>query len=182
MKIYTKTGDDGTTGLYGGDRISKTSARIQALGDVDELNAALGIARVSASLDLDDELARIQCWLFDLGAELAAPPGTKFAGNRIREYHASRLEASIDDMTTELAPLHAFILPGGGRLGADLHLARAICRRAERSVLHLSQVSPVSEDARMLLNRLSDWLFVAARTANAQQGVQDMPWRPTEEN
>lgn len=167
MRIYTKTGDDGTTGLIGGSRTEKTSLRIRAIGDVDELNAALGLVTAT------DELREIQSRLFDLGATLATPTGARFNGNAALE-----LEASIDRQTADLPALRNFILPGGSSAAAYLHLARTICRRAERSVLELDQESPVPSEAKVFLNRLSDWLFTAARTANATRHVSDVEWRP----
>jgi cob(I)alamin adenosyltransferase len=181
VKIYTRTGDDGTTGLLGGDRIKKDSLRIQAIGDVDELNTVVGFARIhSATSKLDHELAEIQNWLFDLGAELACLPGGKFDIRTISERHISRLEQSIDLQTAELPPLKVFILPGGTALGATLHQARAVCRRAERSVLALGDDGARPETAKFL-NRLSDWFFTAARTANLDEGVLDIAWKKSEE-
>ena len=177
MKVYSKTGDDGTTGLIGGDRTSKSSVRIHAIGEVDELNATIGLVRsYSADDPLDPLLGRIQNWLFDIGAELACPPGGKFQIARITPAHALVLEESIDAQTTELPELKAFILPGGSRLSAELHLARSVCRRAERAVTDLNQLEPVSQATRVFLNRLSDWLFVSARTANREQNVKDIEW------
>lgn len=181
MKIYTRTGDDGTTGLLGGDRIAKDSLRISAIGDVDELNAAIGIARLhSTGSDLDSELFRIQNWLFDLGSEFACPPEGKFDICAIQDKHLEALETSIDRMTDRLPPLKAFILPGGTPLAAHLHAARCVCRRAERSVLSLSATEPVRTPSLRFLNRLSDWLFVAARTANADGRVVDIEWQKSE--
>ncbi|AIE87504.1 cob(I)yrinic acid a,c-diamide adenosyltransferase [Fimbriimonas ginsengisoli] len=181
MKIYTRAGDDGTTGLYGGKRVAKTSARIHAIGDVDELNASLGVARGLADGAIRDDLAKLQSWLFDLGGELACPPGGKFDVRTIGVGHSEYLERSMDEQTKLLPPLRAFILPGGTSLSGELHRARTICRRAERSVLELAEVAPVREEARAFLNRLSDWLFTAARTANAEQNVHDIEWHPSEE-
>lgn len=180
MKVYTRTGDDGETGLLGGDRIEKTSRRITAIGEVDELNAALGLARAEGAEALDQTLATVQNLLFDLGAELACPPGGKFALENIQEAHVAHLESSIDTLTAALPPLKNFILPGGTRLGACLHLARAVCRRAERAILLLHEFEPVRAPSLHFMNRLSDWLFVAARTANASENVPDVPWRKTE--
>jgi cob(I)alamin adenosyltransferase len=181
MRIYTRTGDEGTTGLLGGDRIAKGSPRIAAIGDVDELNAALGLARVyAAGSDLDAELTRLQNWLFDFGSELACPPGGKFAIAAIHEAHVAHLEASMDAMTAGLPPLKEFILPGGSPLAAHLHLARCVARRAERTVLDLHRAEPIRDVALQFLNRLSDWLFVAARTANASANVPDIKWQKSE--
>lgn len=182
MKIYTKTGDAGDTGLLGGDRVAKTSLRIETIGDIDELNAAIGVARAARPDSiLDEDLAKIQSWLFDLGAEIAAPPGSKFDFASITEKHAEALELSIDRQEESLSPLKNFILPGGSVLAAQLHLARSVCRRAERSLVGLHSESTVRETARIFLNRLSDWLFTAARTANQSEHVQDVPWKRTED-
>ena len=178
MRIYTKTGDDGRTGLLGGGRVAKRGLRIAAIGDVDELNAALGLA---ASARADDELRRLQCWLFDLGAELAAPSGSSFDRESLGAAHVAWLEAAIDRHMSALPPLRAFVLPGGSSTGAALHLARTVCRRAERTVLALHESEPVRENARVFLNRLSDYLFAAARTANAADGVPDVEWHRQEE-
>jgi cob(I)alamin adenosyltransferase len=181
MKIYTKTGDGGTTGLIGGTRIEKNSLRITAIGDVDELNAAIGWSRLQLSDELDGELELIQNWLFDLGAELASPVEHARQYRALSATQTSTLENSIDRQTAQLESLTHFILPGGGELGARLHLSRSICRRAERSILELNAHEPVSQEALTFMNRLSDWLFVAARTANRLSDVQDVKWRRTGE-
>lgn len=177
MRIYTKTGDKGMTGLVGGSRVSKTDPRIGAIGEVDELNAALGWAR-AASLppDLDEILGGAQARLFDLGAELATPEESKFNNAFLNESDVLRLERSIDSMDDELPPLASFILPGGSEAAARLHLARSICRRAERAVLGLRESIEVRDVAISFLNRLSDWLFMAARTTNHRLGVEDVKW------
>ncbi len=178
MKLYTKTGDDGTTGLYGGDRVLKTSLRIKAIGEVDELNAILGVVRLYSKGDrLDSSLMRIQNCLFDLGAELASPPGGKFVLENIVESHVIDLEVEIDQFSDELEPLKAFILPGGCELSAHLHFARSACRRVERAVIELNELEFVRNEVRLFLNRLSDWFFVAARTANYDRNVQDTEWK-----
>jgi cob(I)alamin adenosyltransferase len=175
MKIYTKTGDQGQTGLRGGSRVSKTDPRIQAIGDVDELNATIGLVRCEEDSEL---LADIQCCLFDLGAELSLPPGKESSG--IPEEQTEGLEASIDAMTEAMPALASFILPGGCEGAARLHAARSACRRAERSILALFEESGgVSIESRAYINRLSDWLFVAARYANFKRGVPDVPWKQT---
>jgi cob(I)alamin adenosyltransferase len=177
MKIYTKTGDTGETGLFGGTRVSKASPRVAAYGDVDELNSALGLARVHR---IDDErdalLGTIQIDLFDLGAELAARPGKKSAAPQIGDREIERLEAAIDRAEEELAPLTTFILPGGSPGAAHLHLARTVCRRAERAVVGLAAEDAPRPELIRYLNRLSDLLFVLARLANARAGVADVPW------
>ena len=178
MKIYTRTGDDGDTGLLGGDRITKTSRRIAAIGDVDELNATLGMALAHGA---PEELHRLQCWLFDLGAELASPPGGKFDVANIGSAHVAWLEREIDRHMDALPPLKAFVLPGGSPAAASLHLARVVCRRAERSLLDLHAVEPIRENARTFVNRLSDYLFALARAANASAGVADVEWHRQEE-
>ena len=178
MKIYTKTGDRGETGLVGGSRISKASARISAIGDVDELNAAIGVARLSSGgTELDKTLEWLQSALFDCGAELASPPGGRISFAAIDANSASRLEQSMDEQTEKLAPLKNFILPGGSPLAAHLHMARSIARRAERSVLSLHSREPVREELLIFLNRVSDWLFTAARTANMRAHTEDVPWK-----
>jgi cob(I)alamin adenosyltransferase len=183
-KIYTRTGDDGTTGLVGGERVAKTHPRIEACGAVDETNAAIGLACVQLlEAPLADILARIQNELFDLGADLATPerPGRPLGWTPLRatEAQVTRLEEDIDRLNAELSPLNSFVLPGGAPAAAALHLARTICRRAERAVLVLAATpdEPVSQPVLKYLNRLSDLLFVAARWANAR-GEDDVLWRP----
>ena len=178
-RIYTRTGDDGTTGLVDGSRVSKADARMQAIGDVDEANSALGIAAVAlADHAIAAELGRIQNDLFDLGADLATP-GSDFAPSemvlRIVPAQVERLESSIDAMNDTLSPLRSFILPGGSAGAAALHLARAITRRAERSAVAI--VEPVNPAALAYINRLSDFLFVASRHVN-QNGAGDVLWQP----
>jgi cob(I)alamin adenosyltransferase len=177
MKIYTKTGDKGETGLWGGGRIPKDSPRINSYGTVDECNAVIGIAR-SAGVDrsLDDKLAHVQNRLFALGSDLATPGDVEPAIPRIAEADIEQLEKWIDEMEAELAPLKQFIVPGGSSPAAFLHLARTVCRRAERWAVLLSREEPISQPAVVFLNRLSDFLFVAARTANRLAGVADTPW------
>jgi cob(I)alamin adenosyltransferase len=175
MKIYTKRGDTGETGLFGGTRVSKSHTRIRAIGDVDELNAALGVARaVGAPEPLDRELQRIQNWLFGAGAELASPGRSEHRAPL--DSWTLKLEESIDRLEAELTPLRNFILPGGSLQSAHLHLARCICRRAERSVLDLHAEEPVREEILAFLNRLSDWMFVAARSANRLTDRPDVLW------
>jgi cob(I)alamin adenosyltransferase len=178
-RIYTRTGDDGTTGLVDGSRVSKADARMQAIGDVDEANSALGIAAVAlADHAIAAELGRIQNDLFDLGADLATP-GSDFAPSemvlRIVPAQVERLERAIDAMNDTLSPLRSFILPGGSAGAAALHLARAIARRAERSAVAI--VEPVNPAALAYINRLSDFLFVASRHVN-QNGAGDVLWQP----
>jgi cob(I)alamin adenosyltransferase len=186
-KIYTKTGDDGTTGLFGGGRLPKASARVEAYGTVDELNAAIGVARASAGLrprerggggaEIDFVLGRVQEDLFVLGAELACVPGreAKLGMALLAAADAERLEHAIDASEAHLPPLKNFVLPGGSTEAAHLHLARTVCRRAERAVLGIVEPSARREIG-IYLNRLSDLLFVLARRANAEVGAPDVPW------
>jgi cob(I)alamin adenosyltransferase len=177
LRIYTKTGDKGDTGLIGGRRVPKQSHRMEAIGGLDELNAALGLCRLySAETVLEPHLERLQSWLFELGAEIATPQDTRFLNETISTEQVEYLERSIDEQTESLPELRNFVLPGGSPLAAHLHLSRAVCRRAERAVLRLSEESPVRDIVKMFLNRLSDWLFVCARTANALSGVKDVNW------
>lgn len=176
MKIYTKTGDDGQTGLLGGDRTPKTSLRIKAIGKVDTLNAALGVAMTTANEKMKGQLSRIQCTLFDIGAELACPPDGKFEVRSLSDSESLELENEMDEMTAHLAPLKQFILPGGTATASSLHLARGLCREAEIAVLDLNDSEPARSELIMYLNRLSDWLFTAARSANKAEGVEDQIW------
>ena len=181
-RIYTRTGDSGSTALGDGQRVSKTSLRVEAYGTVDETNAAVGLARIHASDELDDALIRIQNDLFDLGADLCRPISASEAesGNpplRICPDQVRRLESEIDTMNERLTPLRSFVLPGGDPLAASLHHCRTIARRAERLTVALSKEEDVNPDAAKYLNRLSDWFFVAARTAN-DYGNDDILWVP----
>ena len=183
-RIYTRTGDDGTTALGTGDRRKKYDLRIACYGTVDETNAAIGLARLytGAGDDLDPVLARIQNDLFDLGADLCSPgrgKGPEGARLTVTEAQVARLEAEIDHLNAELAPLRSFVLPGGTPAAAHLHLARTICRRAERMMVELADQAgeEVSAVAIQYVNRLSDLLFVASRHAN-QKGVGDVLWVP----
>ncbi len=178
MKIYTKTGDLGETGLFGGPRVRKDAPRIEAYGTVDELNALLGLARAETlGGDFDQLLARIQNELFDLGAELATPDPQAKHTAIIGATHIADLEAAIDRYEAQLAPLKQFILPGGTRGAAIVHLARTVCRRAERRLVTLAASEPVSQTAIIYLNRLSDLLFVLARAINQAGGSPDVPWQ-----
>jgi cob(I)alamin adenosyltransferase len=180
MKIYTKTGDDGTTGLLGSSRMLKDAPRIEAYGTVDELNAILGTARTSRlGPDADALLSRIQQELFEVGAALADPnPAGRFH-HVVSAEHITRLESEIDAMEAQLAPLTQFIVPGGSSAAAFAHLARTVCRRAERQVVRLTHepAEQVPNELVVYLNRLSDWLFVLARRLNREDGVADIPWR-----
>ena len=179
MKIYTRTGDKGETGLFGGARVSKADPRVAAYGDVDELNSVIGVARTE-NLDatVDGLLARVQTELFDLGAELATVPEKAESADTpsIEEDEISRLETAIDRFEADLKPLKTFVLPGGSRAAAQLHVARCVCRRAERSLVALASQSPVREETIRYLNRLSDLLFTLARHANHILDVADGPW------
>ncbi|MCW5935871.1 MAG: cob(I)yrinic acid a,c-diamide adenosyltransferase [Fimbriimonadaceae bacterium] len=178
MRIYTRTGDKGETGLIGGARVGKDDVVIEALGDLDELNAAIGIVRsLGVSAELDHLLARVQSALFDCGAEVAAEPGSRFARPAPVQGLTASLEGSIDSQENALAPLRNFLLPGGAGPAAHLHLARAVCRRAERHLVALNRHRPVRPELIAFVNRLSDWMFLAARTENARLGTQESVWR-----
>ncbi len=178
-KIYTKTGDLGDTGLGDGRRVSKASLRIAAIGAVDETNCAIGVARLQADGDMDAMLGRIQNELFDLGADLAVPQDARNAQTRLRivPEQVTRLEQEMDAMNRDLEPLTSFVLPGGSALAAHLHMARAICRRAERALVDLMAREEVNAQALKYLNRLSDHLFVMSRAAN-DDGAGDVLWVP----
>ncbi|HEY9040252.1 MAG TPA: cob(I)yrinic acid a,c-diamide adenosyltransferase [Roseovarius sp.] len=181
-KIYTRTGDAGTTALGDGSRADKHSARVASYGNVDELNSAVGMARLHATGETDEALARIQNDLFDVGADLCRPDMEKDAEAeypplRVAASQVDRLEAEIDAMTKVLEPLRSFILPGGTDLAAHLHLCRTMCRRAERGATELAQIETVNPVAIKYLNRLSDWFFVAGRMAN-NGGKDDVLWVP----
>lgn len=178
-KIYTRTGDDGTTGLASGPRRPKHDLRVDSYGAVDEANAAIGLARLHAEPELDAILSRVQNEMFDLGADLATPDTGEDLGYeplRIVQSQVDRLEADIDSLNARLEPLKSFVLPAGTALAANLHLARTIARRAERLMTALAEREAVSKPALAYVNRLSDFLFVAARVANLAQG--DVLWAP----
>ena len=181
-RIYTRTGDGGETRLASGEPVSKTDARVAAYGSVDELNAVIGVARLHSGQNdrIDAMLGRIQNELFDLGADLATPhePPPKWEALRILDSQVARLETEIDWMNESQKPLDSFILPGGSPLSAHLHLARTVCRRAERDAIRAVETGmALSPAALRYLNRLSDHLFVAARRANAH-GADDVKWSP----
>ena len=174
-KIYTRTGDDGTTGLGDGTRVPKDGVRVEAYGTVDELNSALGVALTkNLPADVRGALTTVQHELFDLGGELCIP-----GREAIHEEQVVRLERTLDSLNAKLAPLKEFVLPGGGEPAALLHFARTICRRAERATVRLAREETVNPVALKYLNRLSDLLFVAARYANAAANVPEILWRPT---
>ncbi|MFQ3567945.1 MAG: cob(I)yrinic acid a,c-diamide adenosyltransferase [Aggregatilineales bacterium] len=178
MKIYTRTGDDGTTSLFSGGRVPKHHYRVESYGTLDELNSMLGAARANQpSTETDAYLAQIQEQLFHLGADLATPldaPSSYVV--RMTEGPVAWLEESIDQLTADLPPLKTFILPGGSPAAAQIHLARTICRRAERVVVALAEVEPIGDYVLPYLNRLSDFLFTLARWENQRAGVPEEKW------
>ncbi len=180
VKIYTRTGDDGTTGLLGPGRVSKHAARVEAYGSVDELNAALGAARtLAAGGPPDPELAAVQARLFNVGAELATTSADMLAKlDRITDDDVDELERWIDRLDADLPPLASFVLPGGAPLAAQLHVARATCRRAERRLVALLRDEPVEPRLVRYLNRLGDLLFTLARWCNRRAGVAETEWHP----
>ena len=178
-KVYTRTGDDGTTGVSGGHRVRKDALRIEAYGTVDELNAAIGVVTTSSpEVALHQPLAEMRNKLFHLGAELSVLPEDLEAsqGPRIRQADTDGLEHLMDQLSENLPPLENFVLPGGTAAAAQLHVARTVCRRAERLLVALAQKETVREQALVYLNRLSDALFVMARYDNAASGVEDVLW------
>lgn len=180
-RIYTKTGDEGLTGLGGGRRVPKDSARVRAYGTVDELNSAIGVALAFGLSDrLVAELATIQNELFDLGSDLCWPSDDERRERipTVRPDHVEKLERLIDELNDTVGPLTNFLLPGGSPSAAQLHLARTICRRAEREAITLSREEPIGELVLPYLNRLSDALFVMARYENHERGVDEPLWQP----
>ncbi len=178
MSIYTKTGDTGLTGLFGGGRVPKDNHRVDAYGEVDELNAALGLARSEGLGKMDPLAQSLQDQLFTVGAVLATPREAKASAvvSPIQASWVTQMEKAIDGFDAELPPLTSFIHPGGTRAASALHLARTICRRAERRVVPLQREGMVGFDVVVFLNRLSDLLFTMARVANLRAGVADVPW------
>lgn len=182
-RIYTRTGDDGSTGLVGGARIRKNSPRVEAYGDIDELNCHIGICVTTATrpeeAHIREILVVLQNELFDLGSELATPFGAGWEGMpKTEQSHVARLEGWIDELNDSLVELKSFVLPGGTPLNAQLHLARAVCRRGERAILALNDIEPVSEHVVRYVNRLSDLLFVMSRAAAQVVGCQEFLWVP----
>jgi len=173
-KIYTRTGDDGTTGLANGERVDKTDARVGAFGDVDETNSALGLLLAENDLPpaISSSLTRIQHELFEIGAELSLP-----GYRQITAEHVTRLEQDLDALNDELPPLKEFVLPGGTRAAAICHVARTVCRRAERSAWAASKLEELNPELLRYLNRLSDLLFVTARYLARKDGGQEVLWR-----
>lgn len=190
-KIYTKTGDDGTTGLVGGSRVDKDSLRVECYGDIDELNSLLGwvhtLAIDNRVNSITEKLDQIQQELFDIGAELATPPGVP-PGMRgpgsipTDSSQVARLEQQIDELTENLPELTSFVLPGGTPLNSALHLARTVCRRAERKIVSLNRSEPVNLQLRIYLNRLSDLLFAMARFESFRSKVPEKLWVPRKSN
>lgn len=186
MKIYTRTGDEGTTGLFGGDRVPKSHLRLAAYGTLDELNSLLGVLtlHLSPALKSGGHLERIQHDLFTLGATLATPADrSDLLGQRLDRgtWPIAAMEADIDRLTALAPALTAFVLPGGCQASAYAHWARTVCRRAERETVALAAAEPVPSDVLVYLNRLSDWLFALARAANAVAAVPDITWSPREQ-
>ncbi|MBT8401605.1 MAG: cob(I)yrinic acid a,c-diamide adenosyltransferase [Rhodothermia bacterium] len=179
MKIYTRTGDSGTTGLFGAGRVSKNHPRIEAYGTVDELNATIGIARaaISDNQHMNGLLTSIQEELFRIGSDLATPEESDASVPRVTRREIDDLEMAIDRVESELQPLKAFILPAGTALASALHLSRTVCRRAERRVVELAESASINENVAIYLNRLADLLFVLARAANARSGSSDEKWK-----
>jgi cob(I)alamin adenosyltransferase len=184
-RVYTRTGDDGGTALVGGKRVPKDSLRVVCYGDIDELNAALGLARsfnarAAASVQrdrLEAIIQRLQNELFDLGSELATPPAAEYEGMyKVSSADVEALEKTVDELQEDLEPLKSFVLPGGGAVSGFLHLARTVCRRAERSILQLSREEEVGAPALAYVNRLSDLLFVLSRWAGKTAGETEYLW------
>lgn len=182
MKIYTRTGDTGTTALFGGDRVAKSHPRIEAYGTVDETNSIIGLVRAhlgqhSGNKQLNATLARVQNELFVLGADLATPQSSRATVPRIESAHVEQLETDIDAYVADLPPLEHFILPGGVPAAATLHLARTVCRRAERLTVEAAKEEQLGKQTIMYLNRLSDLLFILARWANFNADIAESEWQ-----
>lgn len=183
MKIYTRGGDDGSTGLFGGKRTRKSDPRLHAEGSVDELNACLGLARAERTVPpaLHTQIHELQQLLFVLGADLATPLDAHVTPPRMEARHSEMLERWIDEWESRLTPITNFIIPGGTAGASHLHLARTVCRRAERWVATLADADRINPETQVFLNRLSDFLFVAARACNAHQGIPDVTVEPRKE-
>lgn len=180
MKIYTKTGDEGTTGLFGGDRVTKDNARIEAYGTIDELNSTIGYLRTKVKdADIDSFLSTIQISLFTVGSQLATPSTKKLSVKPISDADINGIESQIDKLDSIIDPLQTFILPGGHESSAFCQIVRTVCRRAERRVVSLSQETDVAYEIMHYLNRLSDYFFVLSRVLNKQNGREDIPWVPS---
>lgn len=181
MKLYTRGGDKGSTGLFGGDRVAKDHPRLRAYGTLDELNCVIGLLRLHAKASSAEDLQRVQHDLFVLGALLATPEEKKdLLGAKMTTptWDIADMEADIDRLTALAPPMTAFVLPGGCDASAHAHLARTVCRRAEREVVALGETLPVDAAVLIYLNRLSDWLFALSRAENAAAGVPDIEWHP----
>jgi len=186
MKLYTRTGDDGTTGLFSGARVSKDHPRIEAYGTVDELNAVLGLVLSACDRGhsferrMHEVISALQSRLFDIGADLATPEGAKQQSriHRIDDGDVTEAEGWIDEMDSANLPLRTFVMPAGTELAARLHLARTVCRRAERAIISLGSIEPVGDPLLRYMNRLSDLFFAMARRANHERGIPDAPWTP----
>lgn len=179
MKIYTKKGDTGKTSLFGGQRVPKSNERIEAYGNVDELNSFVGLAASHGTSEKGTKyLTKVQELLFILGADLATPFSSKTRIDRIQEDDIRFLEEAIDELEKDLEELKNFILPGGSQAGATLHVARTVCRRAERKTVACKKTDDISDNCIKFLNRLSDFLFVIARHENKQAGVSEKTWKP----
>jgi cob(I)alamin adenosyltransferase len=186
MKLYTRTGDDGTTGLFSGARVSKDHPRIEAYGTVDELNAVLGLVLCACDRShafegrLHAVVSAMQSRLFDIGADLATPEGAKQQAriHRIDDADVAEAEGWIDEFDGPNPPLRTFIMPAGTELSARLHVARTVCRRAERAIISLGSIEPVGDPLLRYMNRLSDLFFAMARRANHERGHADVPWTP----
>lgn len=177
MKIYTKTGDSGTTSLFGGERVSKDSLRVDAYGKADELNSLLGVVLAeSPPADITSKILRVQSEIFVLGTDLATPLKLKVKVPRVRKNFITRLEDEIDQMEVNLPKLRNFILPGGGKVGSNLHLARSVARCLERILVTLDHQDKINLKILPYVNRLSDWLYVLARHANYAQKYKEVPW------
>lgn len=179
VKLYTRHGDDGSTSLFGGQRVEKHALRVEAYGAIDELNSALGLAATAADGTLKPIIEQLQAELFQLGATVCTPPGKSVRHVApVTGAHVAQLETTIDALTEGLAPMRHFILPGGSEAAARLHVARTVCRRAERRLVALAQHEAVDPPVLAYFNRLSDLLFAMARAANHRAGVADVPWKP----
>ncbi len=186
MKLYTRTGDDGTTGLFGGERVDKDHPRVEAYGTVDEINACIGFAAAACAEgepghpQMMDIFRQLQSRLFEIGADLATPAGSAKESTigRIAESHVVEAEAWIDQIEAGNDPMSHFVLPGGTELAGRLHLARTVCRRAERRLVNLSRSATINPSVVKYLNRIGDLLFAMARRANKDGGVADIPWKP----
>jgi cob(I)alamin adenosyltransferase len=178
VKIYTKTGDGGATSLFGGKRIDKSSARIEAYGYVDELNSLIGtIVAKKPMTEVLKKLIRVQNELFALGTDLATPMDIRVKIKRVNKPMIARLEREIDDIDKNLPKLKNFILPGGGNVGSNLHLARTVARRTERKIVDLANTEKINQNSLIYINRLSDWLFVLARHVNNKENEREMIWK-----